>query len=139
MKFKAKRGAYIKSLVAIFFLAPALVLYFLPEVMSEHPVIAIILFVPLLNFLWIYFDTSYTIDDGRLFYRSGFVRGNILISNIQKVIKGKTPWTGTRPATAFKGLLIISDRGDEVYVSPEENDALLNEMLVRNDRIIVVG
>jgi hypothetical protein len=139
MKFKAKRGLYIKVLVAVFFIAPVLLILFLPDTMLEKPGAVAILFVPFLLFLWIYVDTSYTVHDGKLSYKSAFLRGSIPISNIQKVVKGKTAWSGVRPATAFNGLLIVFDKADEVYISPENNDLLVSELLRHNEGIKVVG
>jgi hypothetical protein len=137
MKFKAKRGIYIKVLIVVLLVAPAFLIGFVPEVL-EKPVIVALLFVPSLLFVWIYLDTSYVIDNGKLFYRSGFIRGNISIKEIQKVVKGKTAWSGVRPATAFNGLLLVSGKGDEVYISPESNDLFLKELLMLNDRIKIV-
>lgn len=136
MKFKAKRGVYLKVLTAVFLVAPLLTIGFVPEVV-EKPVIVVILFIPCLLFVWIYADTSYKIQNGKLFYRSGFLRGSMSITEIQKIVKGKTAWSGVRPATAFKGLLIVSGTGDEVYISPESNDVFLNELLKLNDQIKV--
>jgi hypothetical protein len=139
MKFKARRGVYIKMLVAVFFIVPVLFVLFLPDTMLEKPAAVAILFVPFFLFLWIYVDTSYTIDDGKLFYKSAFLRGSIPISHIQKVVKGKTAWSGIRPATAFNGLLIVFDKADEVYISPENNDLLVWELLRHNEGIKVLG
>jgi hypothetical protein len=139
MKFKAKRGTYIKALVTTFFIAPVLVILFFPETMLEKPVAVAILFIPFLILLWIYIDTSYTLDDDTLLYRSAFIRGSISINNIQKVIKGKTAWSGIRPATALNGLLIVFDKADEIYISPENNDQFVSELLRRNERIKVLG
>ena len=139
MKFKAKRGTYIKALVTTFFIAPVLLILFLPETMLEKPIAVSILFIPFLILLWIYIDTSYTLDDDKLLYRSAFIRGSISISNIQKVIMGKTAWSGVRPATALNGLLIVFDKADEVYISPENNDLFVGELLRRNKSIQVIG
>jgi hypothetical protein len=139
MKFKAKRGAFIKALVVVFFIAPVLLVLLLPGTMLEKPVAIAILFVPFFLFLWIYIDTSYAIDNGKLFYRSAFLRGSIPINNIQKVVKGKTAWSGIRPATASNGLSIVFDKADEVYISPENNDLLLSELLRQNAGIKVLG
>jgi hypothetical protein len=139
MKFKAKRGTYIKALVTTFFIAPVLVILFFPETMLEKPVAVAILFIPFLILLWIYIDTSYTLVDDTLLYRSAFIRGSISINNIQKVIKGKTAWSGIRPATALNGLLIVFDKADEIYISPENNDQFVSELLRRNERIKVLG
>ena len=58
---------------------------------------------------WVYHDTSYKITKKYFKYRSGPIRGKIELSRIKEIIKGKTLWTGLKPATASKGLIIKYD------------------------------
>ncbi len=85
--------------------------------------------------LWVYFDTKYEITVTALIYKSGPIRGQIEIERINEIVKGKTLWVGLKPATARNGLIIKYDKYNEVYISPENNDLLINELLKRNNRI----
>ena len=73
-------------------------------------------------FLWIYFGTHYKLTDAELIYRSGPIRGTIEIDEIREIVKGKTLYSGLKPATAAKGLIVRFRKYDEIYISPVSND-----------------
>ena len=85
--------------------------------------------------LWIYFDTSYELTATSLKYKSGPLRGSIAIDDIREVIKGKTLWSGIKPATARKGLIIKYKGFQEIYISPRTNDTLVQKLLELNKDI----
>jgi hypothetical protein len=87
--------------------------------------------------LWMYFSMSYIIDKKYLIYRSGFIHGKIPIGKIHKIIKGDTVYTGFRIARARKGLRILYNRFDEIYISPENEETFIEELLRNNDSITV--
>lgn len=87
--------------------------------------------------LWILHCTCYELTDGLLKYRSGPAHGKIETCRIREVVKGTTVWIGNKPATARKGLLIKYDRFEEIYISPENNDTFIAELLKVNPDIII--
>lgn len=96
------------------------------------------LFFPLLvasYSLWIFYGTNYKLLDGKLIYKSGPTTGKIDIKRINEVEKGKTLWAGfRRPATARHGLIIKYDKYEEIYISPETNEAFIECLLsIKND------
>ncbi|AGC77370.1 PH (Pleckstrin Homology) domain-containing protein [Nonlabens dokdonensis] len=82
--------------------------------------------------LWVYFDTSYELTETSLKYKSGLIRGSISTDSIRKVIKGKSLWSGIKPATARKGLIIKYKDFQEIYISPETNDSFVEKLLEFN-------
>jgi hypothetical protein len=70
-----------------------------------------------------------------LIYRSGFVRGKIDILSVKEILKGKTMWSGLKPALATKGLVIKYNKYDEIYVAPESNDEMISDLLKINPEI----
>jgi hypothetical protein len=87
--------------------------------------------------LWIYFGTHYQLTDTELVYRSGPLRGKIPLNQVREIVKGKTLYTGIKPATAGKGLIIKFRKYDEIYISPNSNDSFISEILKRNPRVVL--
>lgn len=85
--------------------------------------------------LWVYFDTSYELTETSLKYKSGLIRGSIATEDIRVVIKGKSLWSGIKPATARKGLIIKYKGFQEIYISPETNDSFVEKLLELNKEI----
>lgn len=88
--------------------------------------------------LWIYLGTHYQINEQFLTYSSGPFRGRVAISEIKAIIRGKTLWAGTKPATARKGLIVNYQGYNEIYISPEEEEKFLNKLLDMNPSIKVI-
>lgn len=88
--------------------------------------------------LWIYLGTWYSLSkEEGLKYRSGPLYGKINIHRITHIQKGKSLWIGYRPATARNGLIIRYDAYNEIYISPESNDAFIDYLLTLNPEISV--
>lgn len=101
--------------------------------------INIILILVIGLFIWIYFGTTYQITPTELKYRSGPIHGKIEIQEIREIIVGKTMWSGLKPATATKGLIIKYGKFyDEIYISPVSNSTFVNKILELNSKIRVI-
>lgn len=84
--------------------------------------------------IWIYFGTNYELTQSELKYNSGPMRGKISLEKINEIVKGKTMWSGIKPATAKNGLIIKYGKYDEIYISPKTNDMFINKILeLKND------
>ena len=92
--------------------------------------------LPFILFIWIYFSTKYAIINEEFYYQSAFIKGKIPIAKIKKIQKNKTLWAGVKPAMATKGL-IIQYGFDEVYVAPENNEKLVEELMKINPDIVI--
>jgi len=84
---------------------------------------------------WMWFGTHYTIDHSFVYYRSGPFRGKIAVSSIREVVIGETMWSGFRPATARRGLILKYNRYDEIYFSPDSNVAFVGALQKVNPEI----
>ncbi|MDT0677022.1 PH domain-containing protein, partial [Autumnicola musiva] len=93
----------------------------------------------LIPLLWAQFSTKYVLNQNHLIYQSGPIRGKIEIERIRKIIKGKSLWTGFKPAIARKGLIIKFDKYDEIYISPESNEMFVKKILELNPKIELVS
>ncbi len=133
--YKAKRKGFINYLLIGFMALPFIFFYFDKDKFIEEPFLILLLVIPLILILWIYFDTSYKIENDKLIYRSGFLRGKIEIASITEIVKGKTMWSGIKPALATKGLIIKFNQYDEIYIAPENNDDILSDLLKVNPDI----
>lgn len=88
--------------------------------------------------LWIYFQTLYEISEGYVKYQTGPLTGKIDITSIKEIIVGKTLWSGWKPATARKGLIVKYNKFDEIYFSPESNEEFVKEILKINSEIKII-
>ena len=123
--YKANRKGYINYLLIGSLILPIIVFFLDKSIFTDNPFILLPLLSPLTLLLWIYFDTFYKIEKNELIYRSGFLRGKISILNIKEILKGKTMWSGIKPALARNGLIIKFNKYDAIYISPENNDELI--------------
>jgi hypothetical protein len=136
-KFKTNTRGYIKTLLIVSLILPVLVLLLSKEKIIDNPIVVVLTLIPLSILLWIYFGTYYIVENKTLYYKSAFITGQIDINNISEIIKGRTSWTGIKPATATKGLLIKFNSYDEIYISPENNDSIIRILKEINDKIKV--
>ncbi|WP_158961041.1 PH domain-containing protein [Myroides fluvii] len=95
--------------------------------------------LPFLLLIWIYFSTTYWIQDNHLHYRSAFIRGKISIIRINEIQLNKSLWVGLKPALATKGMIITYNTHDEIYIAPIDNKELANELIEINPDIKTVN
>ncbi|MGO3706398.1 MAG: PH domain-containing protein [Mesonia hippocampi] len=133
--YKAKKSKFIHYLLAIFALLSGVGMY---SMFSEGKTVGILALLPLILFLWIYFDTGYKTDTTYLYYRSAFIDGRIEISKIVQLHVGKTMWSGLKPAISSGGIIIKYSKYDEIYIAPQDNDKFVNDLLTLNPKIKVV-
>lgn len=132
---KANKKGLINYLLVGSVILPIVIFFLDKNTFIENPFILLPLMSPLILIFWIYFDTSYKIESGKLIYRSGFLRGKIEISSINEIIKGKTMWSGIKPALAKNGLLIKFNTYDTIYIAAENNNEMIDDLLIVNSKI----
>ena len=135
--YKANRKGLINYLLIGSVILPIVIFFLDKNTFTEKPFILLPLLSPLILIFWIYFDTIYKIEENEFIYRSGFLRGKIEIQNIKEILKGKTMWSGIKPALARKGLIIKFNKYDEIYIAPENNDELISDLIKLNTEIKV--
>lgn len=140
--YKAKKKG-----IALYLLIVALILQLilpiLGKVFLKLPIYLSLISLSPLNILiglliWLYFDTYYQIENGELRYKSAFIKGKIDINTIKKVTSGETMLVGIKPALAGKGLIIQFNKYDEMYIAPESNNEVINDLLAINKNIVVI-
>ncbi len=136
MKFQSRKDILFFILV---FGTISLLVWSAVEIFMNFDWLSLIVFVIVLLtivlLLWIYFGTSYEINQENFSYKSGPLKGKIAINRITEITKGKTKWSGIKPATAQKGLIVKYDKYNEIYISPKTNESFINELLKLNDEI----
>lgn len=137
--YAAKKKGLIIYLLVGFLALPVVFVFFNVALITTTPFILVPLIAPLLLVLWIYFDTYYKIENGVLYYHSGFLKGQVNISSMKEIAKGKTMWAGIKPALAAKGLIIKFNLSDKVYVAPENNDEMVADLLKENSQIKIIS
>ncbi len=133
--YRGNRKGFINYLLIGSVLLPIVIFFLDKNTFTEKPFILLPLLSPLILIFWIYFDTFYKIENNKLIYRSGFLRGKIEIQSIKQIIKGKTMWIGTKPALARRGLIIKFNKYDEIYIAPENNNEMIADLLKVNSEI----
>ena len=133
--YPAKRTGYINYLLIGTLLLPFITYWANSQLIHEKPFILLPILAPFLLILWGYLNTIYRIEKEELVYRSAFLGGRIAISNISEIVKGKTMWSGIKPALARKGLIIKFNKYDEIYIAPKNNEELISDLLKINPDI----
>lgn len=136
--YKPNRKGFINYLLIGSIILPIVVFFLDKNTFTEKPFILLPLLSPFILIFWIYFDTLYKIENNELIYRSGLLKGKIEILNIKEILKGKTMWSGIKPALATKGLIIKYNKYDEIYVAPENNNEMISDLLKINSEIKIV-
>ena len=85
--------------------------------------------------IWLGLGTNYELTKTELKYKSGPIKGKIEIDKIHEIIKGKTLWSGLKPATARNGLIVKYEKYNEIYISPETNNSFIKKILELNNKI----
>lgn len=133
--YKANRKGFINYLLIGSVILPIVIFFLDKNTFTEKPFILLPLLSPFILIFWIYYDTFYKIEKNELIYRSGFLRGKIEILTIKEILKGKTMWSGIKPALARNGLVIKFNKYDEIYIAPENNNELISDLLKLNSEI----
>ena len=132
IKFKSKKGSLF---LGTFGVVTGIFVYSMLSDKFTWP-FSFLLFLPPCLLAWNYFSTYYLIENGKLKYRSGIIKGEIDISTIQEIHSNRSLWFGLKPALAQKGIIIKYNKFDEIYISPENNEKLTDELMKINPRIL---
>jgi hypothetical protein len=139
MKFKSRKDILFQLLgfsIIVFFIGIILFRVFSDGIENYNFMWTDIFMLTVAGFLiWLGLGTNYELTQTELKYKSGPIRGKIEIDKIHEIIKGKTLWSGLKPATARNGLIIKYEIYNEIYISPKTNDSFLKKILELNDKI----
>lgn len=135
-KIQAKKKGFL-FILALAACLPLAIIVLNSNHLSELGFDSLLSLFPLLLFLWIYYSTSYGIQDQHLHYHSAFIKGKIDIATITRLQVGKNLWSGLKPALSTKGIIINYNRFDEIYVAPINNKELVDALLEINPAIAV--
>jgi len=136
MKFKSRKDIFFRIFTLVFcgFFFGIIFVRIFFEGKYEFMWIDILLLLVGGLLLWLYFGTEYELTQSELKYKSGPLRGKIALEKISEIIKGKTMWSGIKPATAKNGLIIKYGKYNEIYISPNTNDTFVSKILeLKND------
>lgn len=147
MKFKSKisnSSIFGLSLFALFSIGLAIWFWFLnPDKILLNSFLSIC-FIIFAGFFLSAFDTHYKINSDELTLKSGIWNGKISIDSIQTIDVVNSIWklkyifilsANYSPALGNKGLLIKYEKFKEIYISPENSEAFVVELLNLNPEI----
>ena len=141
MKFKSRKDILFQIMTFGFsglFIGISFFRVFLNEKINYEFIWSDIIMLIFIGFLlWLNFGTEYELTTTELKYKSGPISGKIEIERIKEIVKGKSLWSGLKPATARKGLIIKYDKYDEIYISPKTNETFVEKILELNGNIII--
>lgn len=113
MKFCSSKGVTVIAIIAF------MVIMTIISFLDETHIISGVMIAMISYFIWMWFDTYYIIDNNKLHYKCGLIKGSIDIRKILDVSKNKKFFAGLKPALSGKGIVIKYNKWDEIYVSPE--------------------
>ena len=129
MKFRAKKDQSAKATIISFCILFAILIgesFLFVNFSIDYIIVfdSIILLIWLLV-LWVYFGTSYKVENNKIYIRSGPFFKKIRIRSIKKIIVGKTSSSGSILGTARRGLVIYYSKEKKTYISPKSNSKFL--------------
>lgn len=81
--------------------------------------------------------THYTFEEDALICRSSFLKRTITYSSITKISEHKGLYAGWKFSLSSKGLLVHYNKFDELYISPEDQDQFIQDLLSFNPTIVM--
>ncbi|TXE19919.1 hypothetical protein ES692_01275 [Psychroserpens burtonensis] len=143
MKFQSRKDIVFQIITfgfAMIFIGVAIVIFVESGLEDRSSFLSSLLILSVAGLLlWMYLDTTYELTPIELKYKCGPIRGAIPIEDILEIIKGKTLWSGFKPATARNGLIIKYRKYNEIYISPKTNDTFVRNILELNSSIKVTA
>ena len=112
-----------------------IILMFFMMITEQNIVVYIVGILNNALLLWLWFGTSYKIDDENLIVKSGPFKSTIDIKSIKKLRATKTLLAG--PALSIDRIEIQYKRYDFVIVSPKEKNKFIESLLSKNKSIEV--
>jgi hypothetical protein len=140
MRFPSEKSIFsrlIFSCVIVLLAGLLLVELLNSENLSLLPVTFIL--VLLSNFLWMWFDTGYTLDAEHFRYSSGPFRGKIALNSIREIQQAKGIFIGLKIGLGTQGLVILFNKFDEIYISPKDKMKFIQEVCLRNPAVKISG
>lgn len=130
LNFKSKKDIWLA--VSIW---GVIILMFFMMITERNIVVYIVGILNNALLLWLWFGTSYKIDDENLIVKNGLFKSTIDIKSIKKLRATKTLLAG--PALSIDRIEIQYKRYDSVIVSPKEKNKFIESLLSKNKSIKV--
>lgn len=130
LNFKSKKDVWLSVLIW-----GVIILMFFIMITEQNIVVYIVGILNNALLLWLWFGTSYRIDDEALIVRSGPFKSTIDIKTIKKLKDTKTLLAG--PALSLDRIEIQYKTYDTVIVSPKDKIEFIETLLIKNNSIEV--
>lgn len=130
LNFKSKKDVWLSVLIW-----GVIILMFFIMITEQNIVVYIVGILNNALLLWLWFGTSYRIDDEALIVRSGPFKSTIDIKTIKKLKATKTLLAG--PALSLDRIEIQYKTYDSVIVSPKDKIEFIETLLIKNNSIEV--
>ena len=128
LNFQSKKDIWFAVLIW-----GVIILMFFMMITEQNIVVYIVGILNNALLLWLWFGTSYKIDDENLIVKSGPFKSTIDIKSIKKLRATKTLLAG--PALSIDRIEIQYKRYDFVIVSPKEKNKFIESLLSKNKSI----
>ena len=88
--------------------------------------------------LAIYFTTNYTLLENKLVCKSFIFKRQIDYSKIKRIEQNRKFFAGLKLSLAYKGMVICYETGSELFITPENEEEFVSDLLFKNDQIKVI-
>ena len=133
-KYKAKVSYVLVLFVLLVFLMPVISILNKRNLNSETSTTLVILFVILAFIMHLFFKTEYTIENGKLKIKCGFISFKpIEISQIKRISKTRSILSS--PAPSFDRIKIEYGKFGEIIISPKDKVNFAKDLTELNSNI----
>jgi hypothetical protein len=134
---KSRKTAWTIGIPAFLVLAGAIINLFLEDFSRGIWFTTSIFLIIHGTLCWMWFDTGYDVSETHLHYHSGPMKGKIGIDSIRKIERKTEVFGGMKPALGSHGIIVHYNKFDDIYLSPENQEAFIRELTLRNPTIQV--
>ncbi|TNF48518.1 MAG: hypothetical protein EP305_05280 [Bacteroidetes bacterium] len=142
MRYKSRVDWFFKTAIALIlvsFIAGFIQMMLDNESTSSLVLFSIVMGVVMLFLFSLIPTTYYDIKEDQLYCRSLFFKKKLPINSIRKVDVGNSLYAGMKMSLALKGIIIYFNKYDEIYISPENQDAFVQHLVKIHPQIEIIG
>lgn len=142
MRYKSRVDWFFKSalaLILVSFVAGLIQMKVDNESTTSLVLFSIVMSVVMLFLFTLIPTTYYEIQEDHLYCRTSFFKKKLSINSIRKIDVGNSLYAGMKMSLALKGIIVYFNKYDEIYISPENQEEFVQQLVKINPQIELIG
>jgi len=139
MIFESKKDKLFSTLFysVLAVLLAVMMIVFSKDSMPYKWLVVSITLLSLFILIWIWYGTSYKVENNILNVVLGPFKQNIPVRTIKKIKIGKTMWLGNKSGLSKGGLILTYNQYDDIYITPNNVDKFCKALKSIHAEIVI--